>query len=55
MTTINNIMRGQDKPINVREAILTSIANNTLDVPVQVASNTPIDTDDKEEDVVEQD
>lgn len=53
MTTINNIMRGQDQPINVREAILKSLANNTLDVPVQVTSNTPIDTDDKEEDVVE--
>lgn len=55
MTTINNIMRGQDKPINVREAILKSLANNTLDVPVQVVSNTPVDVDDKEEDVVEQD
>lgn len=55
MTTINNIMKGQDKPVNVREAILKSIANNTLDVPVQVASNTPTDIDDKEEDVVEQD
>lgn len=55
MTTINNIMRGQDKPINVREAILKSLANNTLDVPVQVANSMPVDTDDKEEDVIEQD
>lgn len=53
MTTINNIMRGQDKPINVREAILKSLANNSLDVPVAV-SNVPANTD-KEEDVVEQD
>ena len=55
MTTINNIMKGQDKPINVREAILKSLANNTLDVPVQVTNNAPVDTDDKEEDVIEQD
>lgn len=55
MTTINNIMRGNDKPINVRDAILKSIASNALDVPVQVASTTPVDVDDKEEDVVEQD
>lgn len=53
MTTINNIIRGQDKPINVREAILRKMAENTLDVPVQVA-NTVI-ADDKEEDEVEQD
>lgn len=51
MTTINNILRGQDKPINVREAILKSIANNTLDVPV-VVSNT-VATIDKEEDMGE--
>ena len=54
MTTINSIMRGQEKPINVREAILKSLANNALDVPVQVNS-TPVDTDDKEEAEVEQD
>lgn len=54
MTTINNIMRGQDQPINVRDAILKSIANSTLDVPVQVAS-TPENIDDKEEDNIEQD
>lgn len=56
MTTINSIMRGQDKQINVREAILKSISNSTLDVPVQV-NDAQVDTsdDDKEEDVVEQD
>ena len=54
MTTINNIMRGQENPINVREAILKSIANNTLDVPVTV-NNIPADTINKEEDEVEQD
>lgn len=56
MTTINSIMRGQDKPINVREAILKSISNNTLDVPVQVNdAQVDISGDNKEEDVVEQD
>lgn len=51
MTTISNIMRGQDKPINVRDAILKSIADNTLDVPVAV-SNQVVDTEDNEEDTV---
>lgn len=51
MTTISNIMRGQDKPINVRDAILKSIADNTLDVPVAV-SNQAVDTEDNEEDTV---
>ena len=55
MTTINSIMRGQDKPINVREAILKSLANNTLDVPVAVSNVSNTDTDDKEESEVEQD
>jgi hypothetical protein len=55
MTTINNIMRGQEQPINVREAILKSLANNTLDVPVAVSSVPNTDTDDKEESEVEQD
>jgi hypothetical protein len=49
MTTINNIMRGQDKPINVREAILKKLAENTLDVPV-VVNNVVVDTNEKEED-----
>lgn len=54
MTTINSIMRGQDKPINVREAILKSIANNTLEVPVEVNNTTAdADTDDKEDSAVE--
>lgn len=51
MTTISNIMRGQDRPINVRDAILKSIADNTLDVPVAV-SNQVVDTEDNEEDTV---
>lgn len=55
MTTINNIMRGNDKPINVRDAILKSIANNTLDVPVMVNSveEPAQDTDDKEDSDIE--
>ena len=55
MTTINNIMRGQDQPVNVREAILKSLANNTLEVPVTVNSVPNADNDDKEENEVEQD
>lgn len=55
MTIINNIMRGQDKPINVRDAILKKMAEGKLDVPVPV-SNVPADTDDDKEDIeVEQD
>jgi hypothetical protein len=56
MTTINSIMRGQDKPINVREAILKKIAENALDVPVPV-NNVPVDTNDvdnEEDNEVEQ-
>lgn len=55
MTTINNILRGQDKAINVRDAILKSIANNTLDVPVlvnSVATDTDV-SDDKEDNDIE--
>ena len=49
MTTINNILRGNDKPINVREAILKKIAEDTLKVPVEV-DTTQADKDDSEED-----
>lgn len=55
MTTINNILRGNDKPINVRDAILKSIASGATDVPVQV--NTAVatmDNDNEEEVEVEQ-
>lgn len=50
MTTINSILRGQDKPINVRDAILKSIANNTLEVPVMVSSVATTDVNDDKED-----
>ena len=57
MTTINNILRGQDKPINVRDAILKKMAEGTLDVPV-VVNNIPANTNDvdnEEDNEVEQD
>jgi hypothetical protein len=54
MTTINNILRGQDKPVNVREAILKSIANNTLEVPVEVNTAQADAGDDREDSEVEQ-
>lgn len=57
VTTINSILRGQEKPVNVREAILKKIAENTLEVPVTV-SNVPANVDeidDKEDSEVEQD
>ena len=57
MTTINNIMRGHDKPVNVREAILKSIANNAIDIPVEVnntvETDVDADIDDKEVNEVE--
>lgn len=55
MTIINNILRGNDKPINVREAILKKIAENALEVPVEVNNVQPItdDIDDKEDSEVE--
>lgn len=49
MTTINSILRGNDKPVNVREAILKSIANNTLDIPVAVNAVAVAVAEDKEE------
>lgn len=57
MTTINNILRGNENPINVREAILKKIAENALEVPVEVNKDniSPVeDTDDKEDMEVEQ-
>lgn len=55
MTTINNILRGSEKPIDVRDAILKKIASNALDVPVDVKNVADVDTDtdidDKEEEV----
>ena len=54
MTTINNILRGNDKPINVRDAILKSIATGATDVPIQVnAVATAVDSEEESE--VEQD
>jgi hypothetical protein len=54
MTIINNILRGQDKPINVREAILKKMAENALDVPVKVESAVATIEDNEEDIEVEQ-
>lgn len=51
MTSINNILRGNESPINIRDAILKKLADNTLDVPVEVKNVSNTDIDDKEEEV----
>lgn len=53
MTIINNILRGNDKPINVRDAILKKLAENILDVPVAVSNVTNAEDDNKEDNEVE--
>lgn len=54
ITSINNILRGSENPVNIRDAILKKLADNTLDIPVEVNSVTSDDVEDKEDMEVEQ-
>lgn len=51
MTTINNILRGKDSPLNVRDAILKKMAENAIDVPVQVQATPNTEDNDDGEDI----
>ena len=54
ITGINNILRSAENPINIRDAILKKLADNTLDVPVEVKNTTnDDDIEDKEDMEVE--
>lgn len=54
VTTINNILRGKDSPLNIRDAILKKMSENAIDVPVQVQATQDTDNDDGEDTDIEQ-